>query len=114
MSIPSGGIPPYTYAWSTGASSSQVSNLASGTYTVTVTDDNGVNQSLSGNLCPEYLAPSGITGNGLYNASNTLNTDATIPAGNTAEYKAGQTIQLKSGFKVQPNAEFSAEIEDCQ
>jgi len=132
IAIPSGGTSPYTYAWSTGANTVQVGNLASGTYTVTVTDANGLNQSLTlqingqtpiydangnllcGNLCPEYLAPSGVTGSGLYNASNALNSDAIIPADNTAAYKAGQTIQLKSGFKVQPNAEFSAEIQDCQ
>jgi len=129
--IPSGGIPPYTYLWSNGANNDEVSNLASGTYIVTVTDSNGLNQSLTlqingqppiydangnllcGNLCPEYLAPSGITGNGLYSASNALNSDAIIPVGNTAQYKAGQIIELKSGFKVQPDAEFSAEIEDC-
>jgi len=132
IAIPSGGTSPYTYAWSTGASTVQVNNLTSGIYTVTVTDDNGLNQSLSlqingqspiydangnllcGNLCPEYLAPNGITGSGLYSANNTLNSDATIPPDNTTEYKAGQTILLKSGFEVPSNAEFSAEIEDCQ
>lgn len=32
------GAPPYTYLWSTGSSSSSISDLASGIYTVTVTD----------------------------------------------------------------------------
>ena len=131
IAIPSGGASPYTYAWSTGASSPQVNNLASGAYTITVTDDNGISQHLNlringqtpiydtngnllcGNICPEYLAPSGITGSGLYGASNALNSDAIIPAGNTAQYKAGQVIELKSGFEVQSDAGFSAEIEDC-
>jgi len=35
-----GGITPYSYLWSTGQTSVIVSNLNSGTYTVTVTDDN--------------------------------------------------------------------------
>jgi hypothetical protein len=33
-----GGVPPYTFAWSNGARSEDVANLASGTYTVSVTD----------------------------------------------------------------------------
>lgn len=35
---PSGGTSPYTFAWSSGATSAEVSDLAAGTYTVTVTD----------------------------------------------------------------------------
>jgi hypothetical protein len=38
---PTGGTPAYTYAWSSGATTKTVSNLAPGTYTVTVTDANG-------------------------------------------------------------------------
>ena len=37
----SGGTPPYTYLWSTGATNASVTNLPAGTYTVTVTDNNG-------------------------------------------------------------------------
>ncbi len=35
---PVGGTPPFSYTWSNGANSSSVTNLASGTYDVTVTD----------------------------------------------------------------------------
>lgn len=38
---PSGGNPGYTYSWSNGASSDTLSNLAAGTYTVTVGDSKG-------------------------------------------------------------------------
>jgi ELWxxDGT repeat protein len=36
-----GGTPPYTFSWSSGASSEDVADLLSGSYTVTVTDDLG-------------------------------------------------------------------------
>ncbi len=38
---PTGGISPYTYAWSNGENTQTISSLAPGSYTVTVTDDNG-------------------------------------------------------------------------
>jgi len=37
---PGGGVPPYTYLWSNGASTQMISNLAPGNYLVTVTDAN--------------------------------------------------------------------------
>ncbi len=38
---PTGGISPYSYAWSNGESTQTISGLAPGSYTVTVTDANG-------------------------------------------------------------------------
>ena len=45
--IPNGGSAPLTFAWSNGASSEDLSTLATGTYTVIITDQNGcqVNES---------------------------------------------------------------------
>ncbi len=38
---PSGGNAPYTYSWSTGATTASISGLSSGTYTVVITDNSG-------------------------------------------------------------------------
>lgn len=45
-----GGTQPYTYAWSTGSSSSQLSGLAAGVYRLTVTDVNGCSRSDSSSI----------------------------------------------------------------
>ena len=37
----SGGVPPYTFAWSNGASTEDLNSLGAGTYTVTIQDANG-------------------------------------------------------------------------
>ena len=46
----SGGTAPYSYAWSTGAVTQSISNLASGTYSLTVTDKNSCTKTLSDTL----------------------------------------------------------------
>ena len=42
--IPSGGNPPYSFEWSTGAQTAAIDNLLAGSYTVTLTDASGCNQ----------------------------------------------------------------------
>jgi len=41
----SGGTPPYGYLWSNGGTTATITGLTAGTYTVTVTDDNGATAS---------------------------------------------------------------------
>jgi len=126
-----GGTAPYTYTWSTGATTDTISALSSGAYIITVSDATGLSLSIPflvngqvpiydadgnlicGSICPDYLSPNGITTSGLYNASITLDSDAVIPANGDVQFKAGQNITLDSGFKVQQGANFSGEIDDC-
>lgn len=44
---PTGGKTPYDYLWSTGATTATISNLGSGSYSVTVTDANGCSSNCS-------------------------------------------------------------------
>lgn len=43
---PGGGVPPYTFAWSNGATTEDLTGLTSGTYIVTVTDANGCSKTM--------------------------------------------------------------------
>lgn len=42
MAVPTGGTPPFSYAWSNGMSGQTITGLGAGTYTVTVSDNAGM------------------------------------------------------------------------
>lgn len=50
ISTPAGGTPPYIYSWSNGASTQGIYSLGTGTYSITVTDQNGCSASGSAKL----------------------------------------------------------------
>lgn len=79
MANPTSGKAPYSYAWTTGATTKKLANLDAGKYTVTITDDDGCTVTTSKTLSePEALAISltsqpntSATGNGSINTAVT-------------------------------------------
>ena len=47
---PTGGIPPYSYSWNNGLTSSYVDTLGSGTYSIVVSDANGCSDTLTATI----------------------------------------------------------------
>ena len=82
---PSAGIPPYTYAWSTGAVDTMVTGLCSGTYTVIVTDSAGCNSATPFTILP---APDVLSNAVITNANcGECNGQVTLaPSGGAAPY----------------------------
>ena len=56
---PSGGVPPYSYAWTTGANTRTITGLAPGAYRVTLTDSRGCTATANAVISE----PTAITGN---------------------------------------------------
>lgn len=82
----SGGVSPYTYAWSNGQNNAQASNLTAGTYTLTVSDANGCTVSGTATVTqPAALqlavAVTPLSGPGANDGSATAS-----PSGGTAPY----------------------------
>lgn len=57
-----GGVAPYTYKWSNGASTSFINNLVAGTYTVTVTDVNGCQETANVSVTQPAAIQVDVTG----------------------------------------------------
>ncbi len=80
----SGGVAPYTYSWSNGATTEDLSNLPDGVYTVVVVDNNGC--SWTGNatvvVANVPISTNAVGTNVLCNGNSTGSINLTILAGN--------------------------------
>ncbi len=83
---PSGGTASYTYLWSNGATTSQISNLTSQNYSVTVTDSKGCVATNSVTIIQPTLLTAGttITNETCFTSNN--GTATAVPAGGTSSY----------------------------
>jgi gliding motility-associated-like protein len=106
---PAGGTVPYTYAWSNGATTQDLSGLSAGTYTVIVNDANGSTGGCTATTTvtiTQPAAPLTVTNtsvNVLCNGGSNGSIDIT-PAGGTAPYtylwSNGATTQDLSGLSA--------------
>ncbi|MEL7426590.1 MAG: T9SS type A sorting domain-containing protein [Bacteroidota bacterium] len=112
---PSGGTPPYSYAWSNGATSATISGLAAGPYAYTITDANGCTR--SGGV--SVLASTPVIGNATardVNCHGEAEGSATLsPSGGvgpyTYQWSNGATTQDVSGLAA---GNYSYTVTDSQ
>ncbi len=96
---PSGGLSPYSYLWNNGATTSQISNLNSVIYTVTVTDSNGCSTDSSFTLS----SPSGLN----ISATSTNETAPGANNGTATAIASGGTSPYSYNWS---NNKFSASV----
>ncbi len=104
----SGGLAPYTYSWSSGQTTSAVTGLSSGSYTVSVTDANSCSfvtilSITQPSVLSTPITPTDIQCNGLTNGSAIVH-----PSGGTTPYtyswnsSPAQTTQTASNLAAGP------------
>src|SRR6056300_1039229 len=101
--VASGGTAPYTYLWNTGATTNSISGLIAGTtYTVTVTDSNSCDTTLSITLVDPPLLIASITGTDPLCFGDANGTANVVASGGTAPYtylwNTGATTNSISGL----------------
>jgi hypothetical protein len=102
------GQPPYTYAWSNGATTQDLTGLNPGTYTVVVTDDleNSATRTWTvtalAPVCEFFTATGTASSTVCYSATNTLTVqNFTVTNTGSVELVAGQKITILPNTAVQ-------------
>lgn len=111
--IVNGGTAPHTFLWSNNETTQNINNLCSGTYTVTVTDNNGCtalkSEVISSSTCLNIVnsfpySESFETGLGLWSQCNTDNFDWTQNSGGTPTSNTGPSSAFDGTWYMFTNA----------
>ncbi len=86
---PSGGTSPYSYSWSNGASTENLANIAAGTYTVTITDKNGCQQSQAFTVTQPNLVALSVSPSSTICLGQSATLTATGSSGDTYSWSNG-------------------------
>lgn len=116
-----GGTPPYTYLWSTGATTPNITGLLAGSYSVTVTDSKGC----TGSAATTIQEPLPLTTTSWpvkqedCNINGTGGEAATQPSGGTPPYTyvwspSGQTTPIATGLTAGNYQVFITDANNCQ
>jgi gliding motility-associated-like protein len=118
-----GGAPGYSYSWSNGAVTEDLTNVPAGSYTVNVTDLNGCIISSSITLTQPLILASGVVpsvfagGYNLTGCANNGSIDLTVGGGNPAytyAWSNGATTQDVSALPAGPYSVTVTDVNGCQ
>ena len=98
-----GGTSPYTYLWSNGGTTASQTGLASGTYSVTITDANGCTDSASSTVTEPQVLVASIASSTNVDCNGNATGSATVAGtGGTTAYayawSSGGTLATESGL----------------
>lgn len=104
----SGGNGPYVYNWSNGLMTGSINGLCAGTYTVTVTDQNGCSVVDSGTVAPGYTPPNiTLTTNSPYTNQDNPDQLQATPIGGNWYSDCGSCLSANGIFDPQQAGEGS-------
>lgn len=114
----SGGTPPYTFLWNTGATSAMIGNLPAGTYTVTLTDQNGCTDVATVAVGQPPLLTVSINASELVCEGESTGTAMAVPNGGTApytyEWSTGATTQTIMGLGAGTYSVTVTDANECE